>query len=237
MDASEVRAALARRWPDDRYLHIPEAPLDPWRQGTKIDVLIVALWQSLKLELDAVEIKVSYQDWKREIEQRQLLYVDTEGLRHHCHNMIQARWYETNRPGGRIVREVTEDTGKSWQWRQHAHRFWIACPAPLAERIAPELPEGWGLIGCYEHSTTVVAKPAMNTSPDLLNWPKIIGLLRAAADCGLNALSRAEARGERVARQRLAAELTYSDQRHTDDWDEILALREKVRLLELKGDA
>lgn len=231
MDATEVRAALARRWPDDRYLHIPEAPLSLWRQGGKIDVLIVALWQSLRLEVDAVEIKVSYQDWKREIEQRHLYYVEGTNRRF-CANMIMARWYQTNYPGGEIVREVIPTTAKSELWRNHAHRFWIACPNDLAARIVFEIPEGWGLLGCSDQQTSIVVKPAVNKTPVLLDWPRVVGLLRTAADCGFNALARAEARGEQRAGARQAAELKYAEQRHADDWDEIMALREQVRVLE-----
>ena len=66
MNAEQVRARLAGRWPDDRWLHVYEAPLDSSRQGSKIDVLVMALWQSDRHELDAIEVKVSYQDWLKE---------------------------------------------------------------------------------------------------------------------------------------------------------------------------
>lgn len=68
MDAQGVRDALRRRWPDSEYLSIEEAPQDPMRQGRKIDVLVVSLWKSRGHALDAVEIKVSMTDWKRELE-------------------------------------------------------------------------------------------------------------------------------------------------------------------------
>lgn len=64
--ADMVRERLTRRWPDGDYLHIAEAPQDSSRQGRKIDVLVIALWQSRGLERDAVEVKVSLLDWKRE---------------------------------------------------------------------------------------------------------------------------------------------------------------------------
>lgn len=46
MNAAEVRARLAGRWPDHRYLSVYEAPTDSSRQGSKIDVLVLSLWQS-----------------------------------------------------------------------------------------------------------------------------------------------------------------------------------------------
>jgi hypothetical protein len=66
MSAADVRAALRYRWPADRALMIEEAPQDAMRQGRKLDVLAISLWQSRGYDLDGVEIKVSYADWQRE---------------------------------------------------------------------------------------------------------------------------------------------------------------------------
>jgi hypothetical protein len=68
MTAADVRTRLQLRWPDEEYLTIAEAPESSDRMGRKIDLLIVSLWRSRGLELDAVEIKVSTSDWKRELE-------------------------------------------------------------------------------------------------------------------------------------------------------------------------
>lgn len=68
MTASDVRACLSSRWPDSEYLVIPEAPQDAARARRKIDLLVVSLWQSRGYQLDAVEIKVSMSDWKRELD-------------------------------------------------------------------------------------------------------------------------------------------------------------------------
>lgn len=195
MDAAAVKAALTKRWPDDRYLHIYEAPLDSARQGTKIDVAVVALWHSKGLAIDAVEVKVSYQDWLNEIEDRRLWAVFPDGRRIWCRNMIDARRWERSTEGVTIERTRTTDTSKSLLWREHAHRFWIAAPAKVADRIALELPQGWGLLSVTEDGSTVLAKPVENRNVRLLDWPKVIGLLRAAADSGSVALARAEARG------------------------------------------
>lgn len=65
--AAEVRDRLHGRWPDSEYLHIEEAPEDSGRQGRKIDVLVVSLWRSRGLAVDAVEVKVSMSDFRTEI--------------------------------------------------------------------------------------------------------------------------------------------------------------------------
>lgn len=67
MNAAGVLEALRRRWPADQYLMIEEAPQDAMRQGRKLDALVVSLWASRGFDLDGVEIKVSYSDWKREL--------------------------------------------------------------------------------------------------------------------------------------------------------------------------
>jgi hypothetical protein len=68
MTAADIRLALRKRWPDSDYLFVEEAPENSDRSGTKIDVLVVALWRSRGLERDAVEIKVSMSDFRKEIE-------------------------------------------------------------------------------------------------------------------------------------------------------------------------
>lgn len=67
MTATDVRAALALRWPDSDYLSIEEAPQRSDRGGRKLDLLVVSLWRSRGLALDGVEIKVSASDWRREL--------------------------------------------------------------------------------------------------------------------------------------------------------------------------
>lgn len=154
MDASDVLRALDKRWPDTEYLKVREAPQDATRMGRKIDLLVVSLWQSRGFELDAVEVKVSASDWRRELE-----------------NAAKADW-----------------------WWRHTHRFWVAVPAALAERVKGELPSTWGLIACSDEAAVVVVKaPKHGAAP--LPWPSCIGTMRASADAGINALGRAEQRG------------------------------------------
>lgn len=67
MRATDVLASLRLRWPDSEYLSIEEAPQDSSRQGRKLDLLVLAYWQSRGLSLDGVEVKVSASDWLREL--------------------------------------------------------------------------------------------------------------------------------------------------------------------------
>lgn len=65
MRAHDVREALATFWKDDRYVHVEEVP-DPHQR--RIDLLVFSMWQSRGLHRYAVEIKVSVQDWKKELD-------------------------------------------------------------------------------------------------------------------------------------------------------------------------
>lgn len=67
MTSADILEALRARWPASEYLSIEEAPEDSMRQGRKIDLLVVSLWRSRGHTLDAVEIKVSLADWRREL--------------------------------------------------------------------------------------------------------------------------------------------------------------------------
>lgn len=65
--AGEVVDALRCKYPPAEYLMIEEAPQTSQRQGRRIDVLVVSLWQSRGLERHAIEIKVAPSDLRREI--------------------------------------------------------------------------------------------------------------------------------------------------------------------------
>lgn len=152
MTACDVRAALHRRFPAKTYVCIEEAPTGPWRNGG-IDFVAISCWASRKYEVDAIEIKVSYSDWKNELEKP----------------------YKND-----------------W-WFRHSHRFWIACPAWLAPRIAAELPLGWGLLAvtttCREYLK------AKKREPEAIEWPSCVGLLRAITGASWTTLDRAYDRG------------------------------------------
>ena len=216
-----VKQRLAGRWPDDRHLHVYEAPLRHDRQGGAIDVLILGLWPSQGLLREAIEVKVSYSDWKKEwesvewhvtdhmdrtvVHQRQpgpdtlrLLRGEDE-----WRNQRMARDGYPPVPGGfepKVQRVAKIDTSKSIGWRQHAHRFWIAAPADLATKIkldverVPEL-AGWGVLAVDESATRVLLPPKHNHNPAPLGERTWLGIVRAAADSGFQALLRAEERG------------------------------------------
>lgn len=216
MAAVDVKAALSKHWPDDRFLHVYEAPLDHGRQGSKIDVLVMGLWQSKGHQLDAVEVKVSYSDWCREWRRVEWVLTNHQGreiTRDRRWPDREVAWY---RHGSRLFRTVEEmppedfeptierrqtvDIGKNAEWRTHAHRFWIAAPERLAQKIAhdvrgiPEL-SGWGVLAVTADDTRVLVAPKFNRNPTALSHRQYLGIIRAAADSGVQAIWRAEARG------------------------------------------
>lgn len=91
-------------------------------------------------------------------------------------------------------RELANAAKADWWWR-HVHRFWVAVPASIADTVKAELPETWGLLACEAGKTTKVAVKAPKHTAEPLSWERCVGLLRAASDCGRNALHRAEVRG------------------------------------------
>ena len=79
MTATDVLECLHARYPDDRYCKVVEAPLDAGRQGCKMDLVAIGLRASLKYEIDAIEVKVSLGDFRREIERRTWVVLDADG--------------------------------------------------------------------------------------------------------------------------------------------------------------
>jgi hypothetical protein len=160
MNAQMVKDCLARKWPDGDYLLIEEAPEDSRRGGRKIDLLVLSLWPSRGLTLDAVEIKVSMSDWKREL-----------GNGH-----------------------------KADFWWEHCNRFWLAVPEHMADKVKPDLPDTWGLLSCpLEGPPKVIVKaPHHDAAP--LSWQTTVGVMRAAANCSLSALTRAKNEGREIGR-------------------------------------
>lgn len=152
--AAQVVDALARKWPDGDYLHIPEAPTSADRGGRKLDILVLSTWRSRGFEREGVEVKVSVADWRREFL-----------------NPAKADW-----------------------WFGHCHRFWLAAPTKVAEKILPEVPESWGVLACAADAVKVLRK-APKHAADPLPTTAWVGLLRASAGAGRGALDRAESRG------------------------------------------
>lgn len=69
--AAGVLAQLYKRWPQTEYVTVEEAPDGSDRMGRKIDLLVMSCWRSRGFEIDAVEVKVSMPDWKRELKDPQ----------------------------------------------------------------------------------------------------------------------------------------------------------------------
>lgn len=155
MTAETIIDSLALRWPDTEYLSVKEAPEFSDRGGRKIDLLVLSLWRSRGLGIDAVEIKVSMSDWRRELAKAQ----------------------------------------KADFWWRHSQRFWVAVPAGIADKVLAEIPEGWGLLACADgKAPKVISKPQVRAA-EPLPWSSCVGVMRAAAACGISALQRAERKG------------------------------------------
>ena len=190
MNAGEVRECLRMRWPDTEYLTIAEAPESADRQGRKIDLLVLSLWRSRGYEREAVEIKVSLSDWKREL----------------------------------------DNAAKADFWWRHAHRFWLAVPVEIAEKVREDLPSGWGLLSCTPNGSFVVVK-AEKHEPEVFTWQTTLGILRACANAGWGALQHAENKGFDRGREfaQREAEHKSGDQRLLERWT---VLTEKVAAFE-----
>lgn len=96
-------------------------------------------------------------------------------------------------------RELKEAAKADWWW-EHVHRFWVAVPAKIAPAVRAELPSGWGLLSCTSERTTEVVKPEKH-APAPIPWGTCIGLFRASADAGYNALQWAEQKGHRLGKE------------------------------------
>ena len=154
MRSTEIRELLRKRFPDDRYITVDEAPIGADRGGRRLDFLAIALWKSRGLQLDGIEIKVSLGDWRREL----------------------------------------KEGAKAEFWWRHTHRFWVAVPKDLVSAVRPELPDTWGLISCTDARTKIERRATVREA-EPLEWPTIVGLLRASADFGFNARNRAVSEG------------------------------------------
>lgn len=196
MNAADVRAALDARWPDTEYLKIREAPQDASRQGSKIDLLVISLWASRGFELDAVEIKVSLGDARLEI--------NGSNTKH-------------GRKGG---------PAKADWWFNHTHRFWMAVPEAIAAKVLEDLPDPWGLLVVKDDGKVLAKRKAPKHAAISLPMSALIGVMRASADAGFNALQRAEHRGY----DRGTAEAKRDFERTTGD----AVLRRKVDELTAK---
>ena len=183
----------------------------------------MGLWASKGHQLDAVEVKVSYSDWCKEWRRVEWVLTDCRGRKIRSARRwsdsdllrfrgVDKQFNEHLRSRGRhdeippagfdpvVERVQTVDTSKNAEWRTHAHRFWVAAPEKLARKIAidvrtvPEL-SGWGVLAITADGPRVMVAPKPNRNPTALDHRQYLGIIRAAADSGLQAIWRAEARG------------------------------------------
>jgi hypothetical protein len=95
-------------------------------------------------------------------------------------------------------RELKNAEKSDWWWRR-VHRFWVAAPATVAEKIKSEIPAAWGLLalgaGKGRERVRVLVDAPKKHDPEPLTLTTHIGLLRAGSDSGFGALSRAEGVG------------------------------------------
>lgn len=96
-------------------------------------------------------------------------------------------------------RELKNAEKADW-WFHHANKFWVAVPSYIAMTVREELPTGWGLLACTPDTVTVLVS-ADRHDAEPLTWPQTVGLLRAAADAGVNALNRARSDGYQEGRK------------------------------------
>lgn len=130
-----------------------------------------------------------------------------------------------------LKRELDNAAKADWWWR-HVNRFWIACPEPLALRVKAtgvDLPDGWGLLSCPQAGSPAVTVKAVKHDAEPIEWPTVVGMLRAAQDCGYMVLQRARAAGRDEAMEyaRREAERVSGD----------TALRDKLERLRRAVDA
>ncbi len=191
MTAAQVRERLHNHWPDDEYLKLEEVGQDAARQGRKIDMLVISTWASRGHKIEAVEIKVSMSDFRKEV-----------------HGYVDARGHKKGGPD------------KADYWWRHSHHFWIAMPLDLAKKAKDEVPPGWGLIGVPEEGkVTILVRPKRNESNEPFTWTTLVGMMRVAADCGANALGRAEARGRRLGEEAATARIKGGQRDPNDQYN------------------
>ncbi len=102
-------------------------------------------------------------------------------------------------------KELKEPAKADW-WYRHVHRFWIAAPEALCDKIKEDLPSSWGLLSVTPEKVKV-ARKAPKHDPEPLDWSALVGCLRAAADAGPNALIREFDKGVKVGYDRAEREL------------------------------
>lgn len=121
-----------------------------------------------------------------------------------------------------------DNAKKSDGWWAHTHRFWVAVPTKLVAKVKAELPDTWGLLGCDPEvpAKTIVQAPKHEAQP--FTEAQYVGLMRASADAGLNALQRERDIGRREGEK--SAKVAF-ELRNPEDIvrKELETLREQVK--------
>lgn len=175
--------ALMKRWSPGDYVLIEEAPDSADRMGGKIDLLAISCWRSRGFQIDAVEIKVSLSDWKRELAQ----------------------------------------AGKADFWWRHSNRFWVAVPDTIAAKVAPDVPDTWGLLSASASGVREVRKAA-HREREPLPWHTSIGLMRALQSETRRDRAVAEAREEGYRKGREVGEAAAADRHLKKELDDLKAM-------------
>lgn len=93
------------------------------------------------------------------------------------------------------MRELNEPAKADWWWK-HSHRFWVAVPSAIADKVLATLPTGWGLLAIATDGGCMAVRKPTKHEAEPLPWPAIVGIMRAASGAGANALVRARDAGE-----------------------------------------
>lgn len=111
--ASDIRAAMSKRWRDPEWAIMWEVGEGTGaRSGRFADAVMMSLWPSRGLELHGVEIKISRADWKREAADP----AKAEAVAKFCD-----RWWIHTSPG--VVDDLS-DLPPAWGLREFDGRAW-----------------------------------------------------------------------------------------------------------------
>lgn len=127
------------------------------------------------------------------------------------------------------------DGGKADWWWAHTHRFWLAVPTDLVEKVRPDLPATWGLLACDVDGPPKAVVRADSREPEALPWEACVGLMRCASEAGIGALGRAEQRGRERGYQEGKATAERNAERADPDGfakGQLAQLRESVAVFE-----
>lgn len=124
--ASDIRAAMAKRWCDPQWAIMWEVNEGTGSQtGRSADAVMMSLWPSRGLELHGVEIKVSRSDWKREAADP----TKAEAVAKFCD-----RWWIHTAPG--VVDDLS-DLPPAWGLREWNGASWTTIREAEKTQAAP----------------------------------------------------------------------------------------------------